>query len=277
MSKKEGLNKEKLNSDNKDDKLDYLEHRLKKDNQIKIEELVLIAILLIVCGILFYWQTQLTKQLEEAKRVIGTMDSQIASYQENETTNLALVKEQQEKIQLLSDTLASKTEQLTAYQDEESAKHIPSGYPVRGVATILAGGLIDSEEGEDALLENFPDEINEEIIDSSVTNETEVSETVKLEPNILYQVMEGTCITATGTGRVVDIQQTGNVIKLHIDHDNGYESIYKCEGNVFVNVGDEVSSGSVLMSIKEDDSYFLYQIKYENKYIDPKNCMVING
>lgn len=273
MEKKEKINKKENidQTDNSEAKLDYLEHRLKKDNQIKIEELILIAILIVICGILFYWQTQLTKQLEEARRVIGTMDAQIAAYQEKEKENVALAQEQQEKIQLLSDTLASKTEQLTAYQDNESARHIPSGYPVRGVATILAGGLIDIEEGEETLLEDLPDGINEE------NSEAENVETEKMNPNILYQVMEGTCVTATGTGKVIDIQQKKDITELHIDHENGYESIYKCEGTIFVNVGDEVSVGSVLMSIKEDNSYFLYQIKYEDKYIDPKNCMVING
>ena len=70
---------------------------------------------------MFYWQNQLTKQLEEAKRVISTMDEQIATYKENEANYLATSAEQQEKIQLLSDTLNSKTEQLTAYQDAETA------------------------------------------------------------------------------------------------------------------------------------------------------------
>lgn len=246
-----------------------LKNRLHKDSQIKVEELILIILLVLVCSAMFYWQNQLTKQLEEAKRVISTMDEQIASYKENEANYIAASAEQQEKIQLLSDTLNSKSEQLTAYQDAETALHVPNGYPVKGSATVLSGGLLDEEEMEGENIQEFLEGYHDF---------QEGDGEYEPEPNILFMVSEGTCITATGTGKVADIQISDNGLKyLKINHENGYESIYKCIGNVLVNVGDSVSSGSVLMSVTENASYFEYQIRYEDSFINPKDCMIING
>lgn len=259
-----------------EEELDSLETRIRKGNQIQIEELVAIIVLIILCGLLFFWQHQVTNQLEEAKRVISTLDMQIAELKTNEEDLIAAANEQQEKIQLLSDTLTSKTEQLTAYQDQESAQHVPSGYPVRGAAAILSGDLMDTDNSnaEDDDLDNSDFDDNDMENPNDIIDDDEII----VEPSIEFMVSEGTCIIATGSGQIIDIEldEEGNSL-LTIDHGNGYESLYKCIGLVFVNVGDSVSTGSVLMSITEEGSLFEYQIIYEGNYINPKECMVING
>ena len=64
---------------------------------------------------------------------------------------------------------------------------------------------------------------------------------------------------------------------IRIDHGNGYNSLYRNDGEVMVKEGDEVVRGAILYVIGEDNTELGYQITYDEKYIDPMELINIDG
>lgn len=89
---------------------------------------------------------------------------------------------------------------------------------------------------------------------------------------------EGSSVIAAADGRIISITtDSGYLHCIKIDHGNGYNSIYRNDGDVMVKEGDEVVRGAILYVTGEDSTELGYQIMYEDKYIDPMDLINIDG
>ena len=88
----------------------------------------------------------------------------------------------------------------------------------------------------------------------------------------------GSSIIASADGTVVSVTTDSSYLHcIRIDHENGYTSIYRNDGDVMIREGDEVVRGAILYVIGEDNTELGYQIMYNEKYIDPMELINIDG
>lgn len=153
---------------------------------------------------------------------------------------VSLREELSDKVTILSDTINQKVEEEEALEQERAQAHMPVGFPMSSSATL------EEVEGDNPM--------------------------VKLDGN------EGSSVIASADGTVISITtDSGYLHCIRIDHGNGYNSIYRNDGDVMVKEGDEIVRGAILYVIGEDNTELGYQIMYEEKYIDPMGLINIDG
>lgn len=165
---------------------------------------------------------------------------QIVKLEEEKKDLVALREELSEKVTILSDTVNQKVEEEEAMEEAEAQAHMPIGFPMSSSASL--------EEAD-----------------------TE-------EPMVKLTGSEGNSIIASGDGVVASVATDpvyANCIR--IDHENGYVSIYRNDGDVMIKEGDEVVRGAILFVIGEENAELGYQIQYNEKYIDPIELINIDG
>ena len=144
------------------------------------------------------------------------------------------------KVTILSDTINQKVEEEEALEQERAQAHMPVGFPLSSSASL------EEDDGENPM--------------------------VKLSGS------EGSSVIASADGTIISITtDSGYLHCIKIDHGNGYNSIYRNDGDVMVREGDEVVRGAILYVIGEDNTELGYQIMYEEKYIDPMGLINIDG
>lgn len=230
----------------------------------RIQVFFLIGIFLVVigllCSILVLKEYRRSDQLANARMLITTLQGQLAA-EIRHSDELALqVSELNGKVDILSDTLTAKTEALSVYEEEERAQHMPTSYPLRGNAAYYVPE--ETAEGED------PEEGGAE------TESTEEAE----ELGVQFMTGTGSSMVAAADGEVSDVEllDAGGYTVV-IDHGNGFMTFYSGVGTIMVKEGDEVTTGSILLSITEDNTVLSYRIMRNGEYIDPWECMEING
>ncbi len=217
-----------------------------------------IAIVILVCYVV-YSSITLSDSLERSKKQMEQITQLREEKEQLEASNEVLT----EKVSILSETVNQKVkaEQALAAQQEES--RIPKGFPLSGSAQIktaeeTAAGEAAAEDNQDAEQENT--------IVNADTKE------------VIFTAAAGINVIASGAGTVMavdtDVQYDHSV---SIDHGNGYITIYRNAGNPMVKVGDEVTRGSILYVIGEENTDMAYSIKEEDTYIDPMEMIEING
>lgn len=152
----------------------------------------------------------------------------------------------QAQITVLSDTVTAQDQAVGELQEELIQQSIPTGYPLTGVA-----GLQEITEGE------------------PITIFT-VSQDESRDKDIM--------VVASAKGMVLAIEEDetyGN--RIIVDHGNGYYSIYRNAGDVQVKVGNEVTQGTTLFLIGENNRQLGYQIMYEDEYINPMDMISTQG
>lgn len=88
----------------------------------------------------------------------------------------------------------------------------------------------------------------------------------------------GSSIIASADGTVTSITtDSGYLHCIKIDHGNGYQSIYRNDGDAMIKEGDEVVRGAIMYVIGEENTELGYQIMYDEKYIDPMELINIDG
>ena len=98
------------------------------------------------------------------------------------------------------------------------------------------------------------------------------------EPMVKLNGSAGNSIIASADGTVVSVTTDSSYLHcIKIDHGNGYNSIYRNDGDVMIKEGDEVVRGAILYVIGEDNTELGYQIMYDDKYIDPMDLINIDG
>jgi septal ring factor EnvC (AmiA/AmiB activator) len=181
------------------------------------------------------------------KDIIGEKNSEIKAGQES----IALLEEQKteleqqiaslnESIQILSDTVNQKTQSETLLSEQLEKQTLPTEFPLTGSASV------------------------EEITEG--------------EPMCLFTATAGAMVVATAGGTVMAVNDDSEFgHSVWIDHGNGYITIYLNQGEVKVKQGEEVTQGTTLFVISDDNSKFGYQMMLDNTYINPMDMLSISG
>lgn len=169
---------------------------------------------------------QLLQQLEAAEAENVDMQSQVIALSG--------------KIDLLSDTVNQKTEEMAGLMETVNGQHIPSCFPLTGSASIV--------------------EITEE------------------DPTCVLNGTEGTAVVATAAGVVTEVgEDTDYGNRVVVDHGNGYVTVYRNKGDCMVKAGDTVVQKSALFYIGSENTRLGYQIQMDGVYINPVQMMDISG
>jgi septal ring factor EnvC (AmiA/AmiB activator) len=127
------------------------------------------------------------------------------------------------------------------------------------------------------------DALQEELMQQSLPTDYPLTSSAGLEvvtegdPMVIFTASDG-MVVASAKGTVSAIEEGtefGN--KITVDHENGYISIYYNKGEAQVRVGDEISAGTTLFIIGDDNNQLWYQIMQDDVYIDPTEILSING
>ena len=174
----------------------------------------------------------------------------------------------QQKVALLAEHVSIENENKSI----EEAKKNPVGIPVSGQAEIIT----DPEETEV--------QSTAEAGDNSLQNLTVSGEDTSFEDNLMnpytleISVSEGAKIIATGNGIVSEVKEDdlyGYLVK--IDHENGYETVYRYDEEPKIAKGDEVLKGQMIFEVTKLKGTLAYHILYENTYINPFDMIEISG
>lgn len=200
----------------------------------------IIAVLVILCIINGHRIDALKEERTANREEIENQAAQISELQEENADLISLREELTDKVTILSDTINQKVEAEEAQEQERAQAHMPVGFPMSSSASLSEAG------GEDPM--------------------------VKLNGSV------GSSIIASADGTVISITtDSGYLHCIKIDHGNGYNSIYRNDGDVMIKEGDEVVRGAILYVIGEDNTELGYQITYDEKYIDPMDLINIDG
>ena len=176
-----------------------------------------------------------------------------AKIKELEEANAVLVQERDElaeKVTILSKTVNEKVDAEKILEE----KNLPKGFPLSGKAAM---------------------EETQETIEGDGGNE--------IRPMLLFDADEEVSVVAAGGGMVCHRETDGEYgYQIHIDHGNGYITIYRSGTVPKVDVGDEVTRGTLLFEMKEDEDNELadkmaYQVTKDGEYVVPTDVLEING
>ena len=180
------------------------------------------------------------EQIELLETENATQREEITELTEENADLISLREELSDKVTILSDTINQKVEEEEAMEQERAQAHMPVGFPMSSSASL------EEVDGENPM--------------------------VKLNGS------EGSSIIASAEGTVISITtDSGYLHCIKIDHGNGYQSIYRNDGDPMIKEGDEVVRGAILYVIGEENTVLGYQIMYDEKYIDPMELINIDG
>lgn len=201
---------------------------------------VTIVVLLVICFIDRNRIESLEAQIEAQSDAIENQASTILELQEENADLVSLREELTDKVTILSDTINMKVEEEEALEQERARAHMPVGFPMSSSASL--------------------------------------EETGTEEPMVKLNGTVGNSIIASADGTVISVAtDSGYLHCIKIDHGNGYNSIYRNDGDVMIKEGDEVVRGAILFVIGEDNTELGYQITYDEKYINPMDLINIDG
>lgn len=202
--------------------------------------LTAILILSIVCSMDKKRIDALEADVAMKQENIDNLTTEVAELKEENADLVSLREELTDKVIILSDTINQKVEQEEAQEQVRAEAHMPVGFPMSSSASLEETG------GDDPM--------------------------VKLKGTV------GSSIIASADGTVISITTDSSYLHcIKIDHGNGYNSIYRNDGDVMIKEGDEVVRGAIMYVIGEDNTELGYQITYDEKYIDPMDLINIDG
>ena len=220
----------------------------KKSNSLLMYWLLMLTLIFLVVNIVLV--VSFVRISSDFSSLKNTTTIQNEEY-ETEIENL------QQKVALLAEHVSIENENKSI----EEAKKNPVGIPVSGQAEII----------------NDPEENTE-----STTEDT--GENTSFEDNLLnpytleISVSKGAKIIATGNGIVSEVKEDdlyGYLVK--IDHENGYETVYRYDEEPKIAKGDEVLKGQMIFEVTKLKGTLAYHILYENTYINPFDMIEISG
>lgn len=156
------------------------------------------------------WQIA-NQKIAEAQAANEEMQEKLAAAESGSLDMQSQVIALNSKIDLLSDTVNQKTEEMNALAEKIQQQGIPSRFPMTGSASI------------------------DEITDG--------------EPACILNGTEGTVVVAAAIGVVTEVGEDADYgSRVVLDHGNGYVTIYRNKGNCLVKVGDTVAQGRSITS-----------------------------
>lgn len=203
-----------------------------------IESLAVIVLTAIaILSIICYRKSE---RIEVLEAETAGQQEEITRLTEENADLVALREELTDKVIILSDTINQKVEEEEALEQARAQAHMPVGFPMSSSASL------EEADGEN--------------------------------PMVKLNGAEGNSIISAADGTVASITtDSGYLHCIRIDHGNGYNSIYRNDGEAMVKEGDEVVRGAILYVIGEDNTELGYQITYDEKYIDPMDLINIDG
>ena len=203
-----------------------------------VESVVFIGLAVVVVLAVICYRSD--KKIEVLSAETERQKQNIEELTEEKADLVSLREELMNKVTILSDTINQKVEEEEALEQERAQAHMPVGFPLSSSASL------EEAEGENPM--------------------------VKLTGS------EGSSVIASADGLIISITtDSGYLHCVKIDHGNGYNSIYRNDGDVMVKEGDEIVRGAILYVIGEDNTELGYQIMYNEKYIDPMGLINIDG
>jgi len=171
--------------------------------------------------------------------------------------------------QILNNTVAMALAEQEKQDAEDAAKHLPTGFPLTGSATIVDISVMDEPEEKPAGYFNY------DVGDKYTTEGTKV---VEENPIAVFEMSSISDVVATADGRVIAVTDDDIFTRcVMIDHGNGYITIYRNNADAKVNVGDEIVKGAILFVGGDKNIYLGYQITYDGEYVDPMDVIAIDG
>lgn len=172
--------------------------------------------------------------------------------------------------------LAAQYEQLEGQYADEILENEDLASQVAALTATLQDKLAAEEAAaaqaqEDALPTGFP------VTGTSTPAELPEGES-ELDEAVYYEGSEGAVVVATGAGTVELIRENAyGYYEVHIDHGNGYVSIYTNTGTPLVREGGTVVRGMPLYLIQEDNTMIKYQITKDDALINVYTIMSVEG
>lgn len=211
--------------------------------QLRIDSVVVETVAVAIAAVLIALIVVCCKRGEALASLRETSAGQAQQIRELEKENGELSARQEElaqKVVVLSDTINRKVEEEKKNAAKEAKARMPIGFPMTASASV-------------------------EQVDAQ-------------EPMVKLKAAASGNITAAGAGVVSSVTTDSDYLHcIRLDHDNGYISVYRNDGEVMVKEGDEVVRGSILYVIGEENTELGYQILYDGKYVDPMELLNING
>ena len=218
-----------------------------KLKQFRIRPWILQTVIVIFCvlcgtaiGYLFY---ETEDRLQETTRSASEVQQLEVENQELAARNAELelqLAAQDEKIQILSDTVNQKVQSETELATQLERQSTPTEFPLTGSATM------------------------EEIAEG--------------DPMCVFTAASGTMAVATANGTVIAVNDDAEYgHNIWVDHGNGYITIYRNQGDAMVKQGETVKQGATLFLIGEENNKLGYQMMRDNEYIDPMEMLTISG
>lgn len=141
--------------------------------------------------------------------------------------------------------------------------------------SIQAKALLDEEQAREEALKKIPDGFP---VTGTVT-QAEMSEyDTELDMAAYYTAELDAVIVATADGSVVSIRENAyEYYEVQIDHGNGYISIYTNKEKPIIEAGVNVTAGTPLFYIGEENTFLKYQITYNGALVNVYDVMQIAG
>lgn len=150
----------------------------------------------------------------------------------------------QAEVKVLADTIQAKVLRDEQLAKEEAEKKIPDGFPVTGTATKAEMPEYDTE----------------------------------LDMAVYYTAEVDSVVVATADGQVLNVRQTAyEYYEVQVDHGNGYISIYTNEQKPIIEEGSNVTAGTPIYYIGEENTFLKYQITYNSALVNVYDVMQIAG
>lgn len=150
----------------------------------------------------------------------------------------------QEEVKVLTDTIQAKVLEEEQLAKEEAEKKIPDGFPISGTVAKAEMPEYDTE----------------------------------LDMAAYYTAAVDSVVVATADGQVLSVRQTAyEYYEVQVDHGNGYISIYTNEQKPIIEEGANVTAGTPIYYVGEDNTFLKYQITYNNALVNVYDVMQIAG
>lgn len=218
-----------------------------KLKQFRVRPWILQMIIVIFCilcgaaiGYVYYETEDRLQRTDKSASEIQQLEEQNQELAERNAELEMQLAAQEEKIQILSDTVNQKIQSETELSEQLERQTTPTEFPLTGGATM------------------------EEITEG--------------DPMCVFTAATGTMAIATANGTVIavnDDPEYGH--NVWVDHGNGYITIYRNQGDVKVKQGESVTQGTTLFLIDEENNKLGYQMMKDNEYIDPMEMLTISG
>ncbi len=215
--------------------------------QFRIRPWILQTIIVVFCvligaviGYAFYETDDRINQAALDASEILQLESQNMELSERNATLESQVSAQEEKIQILSDTVNQKVQNEMELSERLEKQSNPTEFPLNGSATM------------------------EEVTEG--------------DPMCVFTASSGTMVVATANGTVTavtDDPEFGH--NVWVDHGNGYVTIYRNQGEVRVKQGEAVTQGTTIFLIEDENNKLGYQMMKDGNYIDPMDMLMISG